>query len=96
MPEFGNQLNVICLESEAFYVLIEKVVDRLKDKQAEPPNKWISDEEAMQLLHVSSKSTMQRYRNEGFIRYTQPSRKVIMYDRQSIMEFLESKAKNTF
>ena len=96
MAEFGNSLNIICLESEAFYTLIEKVIDRLKDKHPDPTDIWISDEEAMKLLHVSSKTTLQRYRDEGFIRYTQPSRKVIMYDRQSIMEFLESKAKNTF
>jgi len=50
----------------------------------------------MQMLHITSKTTLQRYRDEGFIRYTQPSRKVILYGRQSILEFLESKAKDTF
>lgn len=96
MSEFGNNLNIICLESEAFYTLIEKVVDRLKEHHPAPSDIWISDEEAMKLLHVSSKTTLQRYRDEGFIRYTQPSRKVILYDRQSILDFLENKAKNTF
>jgi len=39
---------------------------------------------------------MQRYRDEGLIRFTQPSRKIILYDRDSILEFLNTKAKDTF
>ena len=96
MNQEENSLNIICLESKAFYALIEKVVDRLSEKHGPPLEKWISDEEAMQMLHISSKTTLQRYRDKGFIRYTQPSRKVILYDRQSILDFLENKAKNTF
>lgn len=96
MPEFGNRLDIICLESEAFYALVEEVVGRLKDKHGIEHEKWIDDTEAMRLLHVSSKTTMQRYRDEGLIRFTQPSRKIILYDRDSILEFLDNKAKDTF
>ena len=96
MSQPENSLNIICLESEAFYALIEKVVNRLQDKHGPPLEKWITDEDAMKMLHISSRTTLQRYRDEGFIRFTQPSRKVILYDRQSILDFLEAKAKNTF
>ena len=96
MSEFGTSLNVICLESEVFYALVEKVVSRLQDQQSTPSEKWIDDEEAMGMLHISSKTTLQKYRDEGLIRYSQPSRKVILYDRNSILEFIESKAKDTF
>lgn len=95
MPEFTNRLDIICLESEAFYALIEEVVNRLKDKSSEG-EKWIGDEEAMKLLHISSKTTLQKYRDEGLIRFTQPSRKLILYDRDSIFEYLETKAKERF
>ena len=96
MPEFGNNLNIICLESEAFYALIEEVVNRLKEKNGGDQEKWIDDEEAMRLLHISSKTTLQKYRDEGSIRFTQPSKKLILYDRESILEFLNQKAKDTF
>ena len=96
MPEFGNNLNIICLESEAFYALIDEVVNRLKEKNGGDQEKWIDDEEAMRLLHISSKTTLQKYRDEGLIRFTQPSRKIILYDRDSIMEFLNKKVKDTF
>lgn len=96
MSEFGNRLEVICLESEAFYALVEEVVNRLKEKNGIEQERWINDEEAMKLLHISSKTTLQRYRDEGLIRFTQPSRKLILYDRNSILEFLNTKAKDTF
>ncbi|MCW5921426.1 MAG: helix-turn-helix domain-containing protein [Saprospiraceae bacterium] len=96
MPEFGNRLDVICLESEAFYALVEEVVNRLKEKNGIEQEKWINDEEAMKLLHISSKTTLQRYRDEGLIRFSQPSRKLILYDRNSILDFLNTKAKDTF
>jgi uncharacterized protein (DUF488 family) len=96
MPEFGNRLDIICLESEAFYALVEEVVGRLKEKHNIEHEKWISDEEAMKLLHVSSKTTLQKYRDEGYIRFSQPTKKLILYDRDSILEFLNTKAKDTF
>lgn len=96
MPDFSNRLDIICLESEAFYALVEEVVNRLKEKNGIEHDKWISDEEAMKLLHISSKTTLQKYRDEGLIRFTQPSKKVILYDRNSILEFLNTKAKDTF
>lgn len=96
MPEFGNQLNIICLESEAFYALIDEVVSRIKGKDNTEQDKWIDDEEAMRLLHISSKTTLQKYRDEGSVRFTQPSRKIILYDRSSVLEFLQNKSKDTF
>jgi hypothetical protein len=96
MPEFGNRLDIICLESEAFYALVEEVVNRLKEKNNIEHEKWIDDEEAMKLLHVSSKTTLQKYRDEGYIRFSQPSKKLILYDRESILEFITKKAKDTF
>jgi len=96
MPELENRLNIICLETEAFYALIEEVVSRVRDKDHQQPDKWIDDDEAMQLLRISSKTTLQKFRDEGLIRFSQPTRKLILYDRDSIMEFLDAKAKNTF
>lgn len=96
MSEFANRLDVICLESEAFYALLEDVVERLGGSQAKQPERWISDEEAMQMLRITSRTTLQKYRDEGQIRYSQPSRKVILYDRESILAFIEQHAKDTF
>ncbi|MBK8875518.1 MAG: helix-turn-helix domain-containing protein [Bacteroidetes bacterium] len=89
-------MKVICLEEAAFFELIEQVVTRLKEQNSAPLDKWISDDEAMRLLNVKSKTTLQKLRDEGKIRFTQPQKKIILYDRQSIETYLENNAKNIF
>jgi hypothetical protein len=89
-------MEVICLEDAAFYQLIENVVDRLKEKHNIQKDKWISDDEAMQLLNIKSKTTLQKLRDEGRIRFSQPQKKIILYDRDSINDYLENNARETF
>jgi hypothetical protein len=89
-------MEVICLHDEAFYILIEQVVARLREKNNQEKEKWIADEEAMQLLGIKSKTTLQKLRDEGRIRFSQPQKKIILYDRDSIGEYLDMNAKNPF
>jgi hypothetical protein len=88
-------MDVICLETEAFYTLIDRVVERLESQSSDNEDKWIGTEEAMRLLGIKSKSSLQDHRDKGDIRYTQPRKKIILYDRESILEFLEGNAKET-
>lgn len=88
-------MEVICLEEEAFFELIDRVVERLSGVSQEAP-KWVNQNEAMRLLNIKSPTTLQEYRNNGEIRFTQPRKRVILYDRDSINEFLEKHAKDTF
>lgn len=87
---------VICLEENAFYALVEQVVARLKETHGEGKEKWVSDEQAMQLLNIRSKTTLQKLRDEGKIRFSQPQKKIILYDRDSIESYLEHNARDTF
>lgn len=64
-------MEVICLQDEAFYKLIEEVVDRIKEKQNVTQDKWISPERAMELLIIRSKTTLQKLRDKGGIAFTQ-------------------------
>jgi hypothetical protein len=90
-------MQVICLEEEAFYKLFDKVVDHLNQNQKEEtPFKWIDGEEAMKLLNISSKTTLQKLRDEGKIRFSQPQKRIILYDRHSIDAYLELHARETF
>lgn len=89
-------MQVICLQDDAFYALVDEVVSRIKDKLDIKEDKWISPEEAMAKLRIKSKTTLQRLRDEGLIRFTQPDRKYILYDSDSINEYLEKHAKETF
>jgi hypothetical protein len=89
-------MEVICLESEAFYSLVEKVIDHIKEKNNITHDKWIDGETAMQILGIKSKTTLQSMRDNGLIRYTQPKKKIILYDRDSIMDYLDRNAQFTF
>lgn len=89
-------MEVICLQDEAFYALIEEVVQRIKEKQNIQEDKWISGVEAMEKLRIKSKTTLQRLRDEGRIRFSQPDKKIILYDVDSINEYLNKHSKETF
>jgi len=89
-------MEVICLQDEAFYALIEQVVKRVKEKNGIKEDKWISTEEAMKKLRISSKTTLQKLRDEGKVRFSQPEKKLILYDVDSIYKYLEKHVKDTF
>jgi len=89
-------MNVIVIEEEAFYKLIEEVVVRIKEKSTTSEDEWISGSEAMQKLRIKSKSTLQKLRDEGHIRFSQPYKKIILYDTNSIDEYLTKHAKEIF
>jgi hypothetical protein len=89
-------MNVICLEDEAFYSLVEEVVERIKEKHKIQQDKWVSAERAMELLNIKSKTTLQNLRDTGAIIFTQPQKKIILYDYDSINEYLNKHSKNTF
>ena len=50
----------------------------------------------MKRLNITSKTTLQKFRDEGKIRFSQPEKKIILYDTDSINDYLDKHAKNTF
>ena len=84
------------MEDEAFYALIEEVVNRIKIQHNIKEDKWISGEEAMKKLRITSKTTLQKWRDQGRIRFSQPDKKNILYDTDSINEYLLKHSKSTF
>ena len=60
-------MEIICLETEAFYSLIEEVVSRIREKDNLQQDKWVQAQEVMEMLGIKSKSTLQKLRDEGKI-----------------------------
>lgn len=89
-------MEVICLHDEAFYELIENVVERLSEKHNIQQDKWITPERAMELLNIKSKTTLQKLRDEGQVTFTQPQKKIILYDYDSIISYLDKHTKSSF
>jgi hypothetical protein len=89
-------VHTICLKSDAFYALLDQVVSHIDTKfNLGKENRWITGDDAMTLLNIG-RVTLQKYRDEGRIRFSQHDRKNILYDRASILEFIESHAKERF
>jgi hypothetical protein len=86
-------MDVIIFEKEAFWKLIEEIEKWFSEKEKHP---WIGEEEAMELLGIRSKTHLGDLRKSGKIRFSQPSRKVIRYDKCSILKYLEDNAIDTF
>ncbi len=83
-------MEVICLEDEAFYKLVETVIKRIKHTEGLKEDKWISPEEAMIKLRIKSKTTLQKLRDDGAIRFSHPEKRIILYDPNSINEHLKN------
>ena len=91
MSDFETNMKIICLESQAFKALVSEVAQQLKGEFFDHLNPWVDEKEAMQLLRIHSKTTFKKYREEGNIAYSVFSGKKFLYERQSILDFIESK-----
>jgi uncharacterized lipoprotein YehR (DUF1307 family) len=89
-------MQLITLEKEDLLKMIEEVVERIKTKNGISEDRWITDKEAMRLLRISSKTTLQKLRDTGAIRFSQPAKKYIVYDRESILAYLDKHSRNQF
>lgn len=83
-----KNLEIICIQSDAYYKLIEEIIERFKLTQPIKEDKWISGQEAMKMLRIKSKTTLQKMRDEGQIRFSQLN-KLILYDVDSIRDYIE-------
>lgn len=88
-------MEIIIFEEEAYWRHIHEVLKRLKDTQ-KPERKWINEAEAMEILGIRSKSQLWKLRSTGKIKFSQPARKIIRYDMQSILKYLDDHTKNEF
>lgn len=93
---YPSSMEVICLQDQAFYALIDKVLEYAKEKHSVTEDKWISGSEAMKKLRITSKTTLQKLRDEGSIRFAQPEKKIILYDTDSINDYLNRNSRDTF
>lgn len=89
-------MNVVTLSDEAFHHILDKMIEQVKAKLPQQPDKWIDGQEAMRMLRITSKTTLQKFRDEGKIRFSQPEKKILLYDRDSIIAFIEKNARETF
>ena len=89
-------MDVICLEDKAFQKLVELLIEKIKEVNTNTEERWVPKEEAMHILGIKSKSTLKKYRDSGYIKFSQPHKKIILYNLSSINNFLEKHSKQSF
>ena len=83
----------ICMDEEVYYDLKEGLINRLKAINQIEHDPWITVDEALSLLSITSQTTLKKFCNQGHIRVSKITEKIVLYDRQSILDFLESRVK---
>ncbi len=89
-------MEVICLQTEAFYSLIDEVVQRIKEQNNIKEDRWISSEEAMRKLRITSRTTLQKLRDSDLIIVSALTSKILLYDSFSIDKYLQNHTRKTF
>lgn len=74
---------IICLKSNAYYALLDEIIEHISTKFFVPQKQCLLTDEAMELLGISSKTTLQNLRDTGKIRFSQPQKKIILNSRVS-------------
>lgn len=84
-----KELFLIQTDSETFYKIIKYVFERLKNEDKKEKNSdFIGEKEAMKLLGISSKTTLQKYRDQSLITFYKLSGRKILYSKNSIETFI--------
>lgn len=60
-------MDTICLENEAFYSLLDKVICNTKKKLGVKEDRWNSTEQVMNNLHIKNKSTLKKTSRPGAV-----------------------------
>lgn len=90
-------MKTICLNSDAFYELLDKVVEHITDTyKLEKAERWISADACMELLNIKSRTTLWELKTQGKIAYSQISKKVVLFDRHSVLEFISVNKREAF
>lgn len=88
-------MQVILIESAAFYKLLEMAVEHLntrsaqetKNREEKSTAEWLTLSEAMKILPYRSRSKWQQLRDGGTIVFSQFGRK-LLYSKKSLLEYI--------
>ncbi|MET3537674.1 helix-turn-helix domain-containing protein [Chryseobacterium limigenitum] len=90
----NKPIQIIQIDTLSLFEIIKQLKPLLSEKTT--PKKWLTLKEAKTLLGIKSSTTILKLKNEGKLRYCNLTSKKILYDYDSIMEYLKSNAEDTF
>jgi len=94
-PPDHKKAELICMDARAFHMLFNQLVVKIKEANQVQEDPWLNTDEAMQLLKISSRTTLKKLCDEGHIIFAKVSPRLTLYERASILAFLEERSKTT-
>jgi hypothetical protein len=85
---------MVFISRKDLQIMLEEIIGGVVPTAAE--KEWVIESEAMEMLGIKSKSYLWTLRSQGKIEYSHPSRKIILYNVQSIRGYIESFSHKTF
>ncbi len=81
------------MDEQVYYDLKEGLIIRLMQMHQVDHEPWITAEEARSLLRITSQTTLKKFCDQGYIRVSKITEKIVLYNRPSILEFIEKNEK---
>lgn len=87
----------ILTDSETLFMLVKQIVLRLQSEdKKDNEKKYLSLSEVKSILNLKSSTSIQNLRDSGAVAFSMIGRRTIVYDKQSVYDFLEKRKKGTF
>ncbi|MCW3127766.1 MAG: hypothetical protein JWO03_3424 [Bacteroidetes bacterium] len=84
---------ILYLDQLQMEVLADMIINHIEKRIALRREEWIDIQEVMQLLKVSSKSTIQTLRDTGQLTISRINSKTILYSRLSVEDYIKKNIK---
>lgn len=94
-PSESQKAELICLDAAVFRMMFNDLVDKIRKLNSVDHDPWISSAEAMNMLRISSPTTLKKFCDEGLIRSSALTPKLVLYHRESILAFIEKSENKT-
>ena len=87
----------ISINTDAFYELLDQVLQRITEVHGlEKADRWVSADECMKILNIKSRTSLWELKSQGKIAYSQVSRKIVLYDRFSVLDYINQNRREAF
>jgi len=89
-----QNIEMVFVSRKDLQIMLEEILGSIAPITTE--KEWVIESEAMEMLGIKSKSYLWSLRTHGKIEFSHPSRKIILYNVQSIRNYIESHSHKTF
>ena len=90
MKEIKNLKEALILgNEETFFLLLDTFYKRVKEENTSDEETFLNESESMEVLKITSKTTLWMYRTKLGLPYYQIGKRVILYRKSDLISFIK-------